>query len=68
MGEIAEPEALEEAAMGAARERNAVPHLRDILRREHDEILKGRPKDLAFEKWGPEIEARTMSDLARLEE
>ena len=44
----------EEAAMEAARERNAVPHLRDILKREHDRILRGHRRDVALEKWGPQ--------------
>jgi hypothetical protein len=36
----------EEAAM----ERSAVPHLRDVLRWEHDEMLKGCPRNEALEK------------------
>jgi hypothetical protein len=53
----------EEEAIEAARERSAVPHLREVLRREHDEYLKGRPRDLALEKWGPEIEAEILNHL-----
>ena len=30
----------------------AVPHLRDVLKREYDESLK-RPRNEALEKWGP---------------
>jgi hypothetical protein len=55
----------EEAAIEAAQERSAAPDLRDVLRREYDEILKGRPRDVALEKWGAEIEAQIERDLAR---
>jgi hypothetical protein len=51
----------EEAAIEAAMERCAIPPLRDVLRREYDEILKGRPRDVALEKWGPEIEGADMA-------
>jgi hypothetical protein len=47
----------EEAAIAAAQERSAIPHLREVLKREHDEMLKGRPRNVALENWGPEIEA-----------
>jgi hypothetical protein len=62
---ISDPEDLfdEEAAIEAAQERSAVPHLRDLLKREHDEVLKGRPRDIALEKWGPEIEPDIFADL-----
>lgn len=53
----------EEEAIEAARAQSAVPHLRDVLRREQDEILKGRPRDTALEKWGPEIEAEILNHL-----
>jgi hypothetical protein len=53
----------EEAAVEAAQERSAVPHLRDILKREHEEVLKGRPRNIALEKWGAEIEADILADL-----
>jgi hypothetical protein len=55
---------LVDPAMEAAWERSAMPHPRDILRRDDDEILKGRPPNPAFEKWGPELEAQIMRDLA----
>jgi len=51
----------EEEAIEAAPERSDVPHFRDVLRREHDEHLKGRPRNLAREKWGPEIEAEILT-------
>jgi hypothetical protein len=53
-----------DAAMEAAWEQSAMPHPRDILRREHDEILKGRPRNPALAKWGPELEAQITHDLA----
>jgi hypothetical protein len=56
----------EEAAIEAAWERSAIPSLRDILRREHDELLKGRPRDEALEKWGANIEAEILLDLQKL--
>jgi hypothetical protein len=57
---------IEEAAIEAALERCAVPPLRDVLKREHDEILKGRPRDEALEKWGPGIEAQILDRLYNL--
>ena len=57
----------EEAAIEAAQQRNAAPHLRDILKREHDEILEGRPRDMALEKWGAEIEEQIMRDLQKFD-
>jgi hypothetical protein len=56
----------EEAAIEAALEQSAIPHLRDVLRREHDEMLKGGPHDEALEKWGPDIEAQILRDLHKL--
>jgi hypothetical protein len=53
----------EEATIEAAQERSAVPHLRDILKLEHYEVLKGRPCNIALEKWGAEIEAQILADL-----
>jgi hypothetical protein len=53
----------EEAAMEEALNRCAVPPLRDVLKRESDERLKGRPRDKGVEKWGPEIEAEMLSSL-----
>ena len=57
----------EEAAMEAAQERSAVPHPRDRLKIEHDRILKGYPRNLVLEKWGPEPEVMIMRDLELLE-
>lgn len=53
----------EDAAIEATQERRAMPHLRDVLRREQDEILKGRPRDEALEIWGADIEAEILRDL-----
>jgi hypothetical protein len=53
----------EEAAIEAAQERSAVPHLRDVIKREHNERLKGRPPDAALGKWGPEVEALILNEL-----
>jgi hypothetical protein len=67
---MVEPEDItfdQEAAMEAAQERSAVPHLRDFLKREHDRLLKGYPRDVALEKWGPELEEMIMRDLELLE-
>ena len=55
----------EEPAIEAAQERSAVPHLRDILKREHEEVLKGKPRNIALEKWGTEIEADILADLEK---
>jgi type III secretory pathway component EscR len=57
----------EEAAVEAAQERRAVPHLRDFLKREQDRLLKGYSRDVALEKWGPELEEMMMRDLELLE-
>jgi hypothetical protein len=56
----------EDDASFAAWERSAVPLLRDVLRCEHDELLKGRPRDEALEKWGADIEADIVNDLGKL--
>lgn len=48
----------------AVGERTAVPQLRDVLKREHDEAQK-RPRNIALEKWGPLIEAEIEAELAR---
>ena len=53
----------EEAAIEVAQERSAMPHLCDILKREHEEVLKGKPRNIALEKWGAEIEADIVADL-----
>jgi hypothetical protein len=56
----------EEAAIEAALERCAVPPLRDVLKREHDETLRGRPRDEALEKWGADIEEQILRYLQKL--
>jgi hypothetical protein len=60
-----DPEALtfdEEAAIEAAQE-SAIAHPRDVLKREHERMLKGHPHDVALEKWGPELEEMMMWEL-----
>jgi hypothetical protein len=57
----------EEAAMEAAVEKCAAPHPRESLRREYDEVLKGRPRNVALEKWGPELEVEILRDLESTE-
>ena len=52
----------QEKAMEAAQERTALPHLRDILKREHDEM---RQRNEALEKWGPALDAELLRDLER---
>ena len=47
----------------AAVESCAVPHPRDILRREYDEVLKERPRDIALETCGREIEKQVLRGL-----
>jgi hypothetical protein len=51
-----------DAAIDAARERSAIPHPGDIIRREYDERLKDRPRNPALEKWGPAVEAEVMHE------
>lgn len=52
----------EEAAIQAAQERAGEPHLRDILKREHDEAQK-RPRNVALEKRGDAIIAMLRNNL-----
>jgi hypothetical protein len=54
----------EEAAILAGQEHCAVPPLRDVLKRQHDEA-QGRPRNEALEKWGPGIEAEIEREMAR---
>lgn len=54
-----------DATIEAALERSAVPRLRDTLKREHDEQITGWLRDVALDKWGPEIEAAVVLDLER---
>jgi hypothetical protein len=53
----------EDVALDALWESLAAPHPRDILKREHDRQLKGYPRDIALEKWGPNIEEMMTHDL-----
>ena len=41
----------------------AAPPARDIIKRDHDRELKGYPRNVALEKWGPEIEEMILRDL-----
>jgi hypothetical protein len=56
----------EDAAFEAAIEAGAGLPLREVLKREHDEMLKGRPPNAALEIWGDEIEAMILRDLLAL--
>ena len=47
----------------AAQWLDAEPKLRDVLKREYDEHLKGRPRNLALERWGAEIEEEILRGL-----
>jgi hypothetical protein len=59
----------EEAAIEAAQERSAIPHLREVIRREDDEILKGRLRNEALEKWwGQELEEMILRNLLAFRE
>lgn len=53
----------EEGAMEAAQERSAVLHLRHILKREHNEMLKRPPRDGRVEKCILEIDEMIARDL-----
>jgi hypothetical protein len=46
----------------AAQWLDAEPKLRDVLKREYDEHLKGRPRNLALERWGEEIEQQILRE------
>ena len=51
-----------EPAMDAAQERTGEPHLRDLLKREHDEA-QTRPRSEAFELWKLAVEGICLRDL-----
>ncbi|MGA3091798.1 MAG: hypothetical protein ABSD75_24585 [Terriglobales bacterium] len=55
----------EEAAMEAARENNAAS-LRDVLRREHHEMLRKGPRNAQVERRMLEIDEEIARDLERL--
>jgi hypothetical protein len=55
----------EDATIEAAKERSNVPQLLDILRAEHDEVLKGKPRGIALEKWGADIGLQILADLEK---
>jgi hypothetical protein len=50
-------------AEAAAQWLDAEPKLRDVLKREYDEQLKGRPRNLALERRGEEIEEEILRTL-----
>jgi hypothetical protein len=54
--------AFEEQNIETAHERSAMPHPRDVLRREQDAIAK-KPRNVALEKHGGSIEAQIERDL-----
>jgi hypothetical protein len=56
-----------DAAIEAAWETIAAPHPRDILKREHDRILRGHRRDVALEKWEPMLDGMMMRDLELIE-
>jgi hypothetical protein len=60
MVSILDQEFDEEAAMQAAWESLAAPHPRDVIKREHERELRGHPRDVALEKWRPELETMMM--------
>jgi len=47
----------------AAQWLDAEPKLRDVLKREYEEHLKGRARNLALERWGAEIEQQILREL-----
>jgi hypothetical protein len=53
----------EETAIEASWERSAVPHPREILKIEHDRLWKGHERNVALEKWRPEVEFEILRDL-----
>jgi hypothetical protein len=54
-----------DATIEAALERCAVPHPRDMMRRQHDERVKEWMRDIALDKWGPEIEEEVVLEMER---
>jgi len=56
----------EEAAMEFARQKNTMS-LRDVLRREHDEMLRRGPRNAQVEKRMVEIDELIVRDLQRLQ-
>jgi hypothetical protein len=53
----------EDAAIEEDQEISMIPHLREVLRREHDEILEARPHNEPLEKWRDEIKEMILRDL-----
>lgn len=53
----------EDAALDSLWEGLAAPPPRDVLKAEHDRELKGYPRNVALEKWGPTIEEMIIRDL-----
>jgi hypothetical protein len=51
-----------EAAIEAAQEIDAVPRLRDVLKSEYNERLKGRPRNIALEKRGSVLDKMMRRD------
>jgi hypothetical protein len=57
----------EDAALDSLWESLAAPPLRDVLKAEQDREMKGYPRNVALEKWGPELEEMIMRDIAERE-
>jgi hypothetical protein len=53
----------EENTKATAQQRDGEPKLRDILKREYDELLKGRARDQALDRWAEEIEGQVLREL-----
>jgi hypothetical protein len=53
----------EDAALDSLWESLAGPPPRDIMKRDDERELKGYPRNVALEKWGPEIEEIVLREL-----
>ena len=54
----------EDAVIEALKDRLAAQG--NIIKREHQRELKGYPRDVALEKWGPTLEERLMRDMEQM--
>jgi hypothetical protein len=57
----------EDAALDSLWESPAAPPPCDIIKRDHERELKGYPRNVALEKWGPDIEEMILRDLEQME-
>jgi hypothetical protein len=53
----------EDAALDSLWESLAAPPPRDVLKAEQDREMKVYPRNVALEKWGPDIEEMMLRDL-----